>query len=39
MKMQPSFFITVLVVLLAMIVLESDVMRSPSQRTTAAQQR
>jgi len=35
MKMQPVFFIAILIVLLSMIVLESDVMQSPSQRVTA----
>jgi len=39
MKMQPVFFITILIILLSMIVLESDVMRSPSQRVTAVQAR
>jgi hypothetical protein len=35
MKMQPAFFITILIVLLSMIVLESDVMRSqPHQAVT-----
>ena len=39
MKMQPMFFIVVLIVLLSMIVLESDTMRSQSQRVTAVQPR
>jgi hypothetical protein len=39
MKMQPLFFIAILIVLLSMIVLESDVMRSQSQRITAVQPR
>ena len=39
MKMQPLFFIAVLLVLLSMMVLESDVMRSQSQRVTAVQTR
>ena len=39
MKMQPLFFIAILLVLLTMIVLESDVMRSQSQRVTAVQTR
>jgi len=39
MKMQPVFFIVILIILLSMIVLESDVMRSPSQRVTAVQAR
>jgi len=39
MKMQPLFFIAILLVLLAMMVLESDVMRTPSQRVTAVQPR
>ena len=37
--MQPLFFIAILVVLLSMIVLESDVMRSQSQRVTVVQSR
>jgi hypothetical protein len=36
--MQPIFFITVFIVLSAMIVLESDTMKTQSQRVTAAQQ-
>jgi hypothetical protein len=39
MKMQPLFFIAILLVLLTMMVLESDVMRSQSQRVTAVQPR
>jgi len=39
MKMQPLFFIAILLVLLTMMVLESDVMRSQSQRVTAVQTR
>jgi len=39
MKMQPLFFIAILLVLLTMIVLESDTMRSQSQRVTAVQPR
>jgi len=39
MKMQPLFFIAILLVLLTMLVLESDVMRSQSQRVTAVQTR
>ena len=39
MKMQPLFFIAILLVLLTMIVLESDVMRSQSQQVTAVQTR
>jgi hypothetical protein len=39
MKMQPLFFIAILLVLLTMLVLESDVMRSQSQRVTAVQPR
>jgi hypothetical protein len=39
MKMQPMFFIAILLVLLTMMVLESDVMRSQSQRVTAVQTR
>ena len=39
MKMQPLFFIAILIVLLSMIVLESDVMRSQSQRITVVQPR
>jgi hypothetical protein len=39
MKMQPMFFIAILIVLLSMIVLESDVMRGQSQRVTATQSR
>jgi len=39
MKMQPAFFITILIVLLSMIVLESDVMRSQLPRSAAAQSR
>jgi hypothetical protein len=35
--MQPIFFITVFIVLSAMIVLESDTMKTQSQRVTAAQ--
>jgi hypothetical protein len=35
MKMQPVFFIAIFIALSAMIVLESDVMQSPSQRVTA----
>jgi hypothetical protein len=35
MKMQPLFFIAVLIALLAMMVLESDTMRVPSQRVAA----
>jgi len=37
--MQPLFFIAILLVLLTMMVLESDVMRSQSQRVTAVQTR
>jgi len=37
--MQPLFFIAILVVLLSMIVLESNVMQSQSQRVTATQSR
>jgi hypothetical protein len=39
MKMQPLFFIAILLVLLTMMVLESDVMHSQSQRVTAVQPR
>jgi hypothetical protein len=39
MKMQPLFFIVILVVLLTMIVLESEVMQNQSQRAVAAQTR
>ena len=39
MKMQPAFFIAILIILLSMMVLESDVMRSQSQRAMATQQR
>ena len=35
MKMQPLFFIAILVVLLSMIVLESDTMQTQSQRQRA----
>jgi len=37
MKMQPAFFITILIVLLSMIVLESDVMRSQPHRVVTTQ--
>jgi hypothetical protein len=39
MKMQPLFFIVVLVVILTMMVLESDITRNQSQRAVAAQPR
>jgi hypothetical protein len=39
MKMQPLFFIAILLVLLTMMVLESEVMQSQSQRVTAVQPR
>ena len=39
MKMQPMFFIAILLVLLAAMVLESDVMHSQSQRVTAVRPR
>jgi len=35
MKMQPMFFIAIFIALSAMIVLESDTMKSQSQRVTA----
>jgi hypothetical protein len=39
MKLQPLFFIAILLVLLTMMVLESDVIQSQSQRAVAAQPR
>ena len=39
MKMQPVFFIAILIALLSMIVLESDTMQGQSQRVTAVKSR